>query len=122
MWGFAWRVKLFVGQLREGFFRAQRRSLRVALADRVFALRDLGLVLKRFGASFQDSEVREPAQRIATRAAIDPPFPHEALRAVAGYPKPDAGNLVVAQEKLAAPGWQSLLDQVLGEVSLVDAM
>ena len=113
MWGFAWRVKLFVGQLREGFFRAQRRSLRVALADRVFALRDLGLVLKRFGASFQDAEVREPAQRIATRAAIDPSFPHEALRAVAGYPKREAGNLIVAQEQLAATGGSALSTRLL---------
>ena len=83
------RVKgqVFVDQVREGFFRAQRRSLRVALADRVFVLRDLGLVLKRFGASFQDAEVRESAQRIATCAAIDPSFPHEALRAVAWLPE-----------------------------------
>ena len=34
----------------------------------------------------------------------------------AGYPKRQASNLVVAQEKLAAPGWQSLFDQALDEV------
>ena len=45
-----------------------------------------------------------------------PSFPHEALRAVAGYRKRETGNLVVAQEKLAALGWHSPVDQTLDEV------
>ena len=84
--GFRVKVQVFVDQLRERFFRTQRRSLCVALADRVFAARDLGFVLQRFRAGFHDAEVRKPAERIATHAAIDPSFPHEALRAAAGYP------------------------------------
>jgi len=120
--GFRVKVQVFVDQLRQTFFRVQRRTLCVALADRVFAACDLGFVLERFRASFRDAEVRESVERIATHAAVDPSFPHEALRAVAGYPKREAGNLVVAQEKLAALGGQSLFDQALGEVRHVDAM
>ena len=120
--GFCVEGQVFVDQMCEGFFRAQRRTLRVALADRVLAARDLGFVLERFRASFDDAQVGKLAKSIATGTAVDPSFPHEALRAVAGYPKREAGNLVVAQEKLAAPGWQSLFGQVLGEVRHVDAM
>ena len=120
--GFRVQVQVFVNQLCESSLRAQGRTLCVALADWVLAARDLGFVLERFGGSFHDAEVRESPQRIATHRAVDPSFPHEALRAVAGHPKPEAGNLVVAQEKLAAPGWPSLFDQVLGEVRHVGPM
>ena len=120
--GFRVKVQVFVDRLRQTFFRVQRRTLCVPQADRVFAARDTGFVLERFRASFDDTEVRKLTKRIATGAAVDPSFPHEALRAVAGYPKREAGNLVVAQEKLAAPGWHSLFGQVLGEVRHVDAM
>ena len=98
------QVQVFVDQLRESFFSAQRRSLRVALADRVFAAGDFGLVLERFRAGFEDTEVRKLTKRIATGAAVDPSFQHEAFRAIAGYLKRKTGNLVVAQEKLAAFG------------------
>ena len=120
--GFRVKVQVFFGQLRESFFRAQRRTLRVALADRVLAARDLGLVVERFRASFHDTEVRELTKRIATGSPVDPSFPHETLRAVAGHPKRQASNLVVAQEKLAAFGGQNLFDQALDEVRHVDAM
>jgi hypothetical protein len=46
--GFCVERQVFVDQMYESFFRAQRRTLRVALADRVLAARDLGFVLDAF--------------------------------------------------------------------------
>ena len=70
--GFCVQGQIFVDQMCESFFRTQRRALRVALADRALAARDLGFVLERFRASFHDTEVRELTKRIATGAAVDP--------------------------------------------------
>jgi len=53
---------------------------------------------------------------------VRPSFSHEALPTLARYSNREAGDLVVAQKKLAAPGRQILFDKALGEVRHVGAM